>query len=110
MAKTENNTKPTTAGVKKSITSVEHATRRADALYLLDLMSEVSGEKAKMWGSSIVGFGTYHYKYDSGREGDMCRLGFSPRKANSILYIIPGYAIISCSENMGICFIQTVTA
>jgi len=55
-------------------------------------MERLSGYEAKMWGSSIIGFGEYHYKYESGREGDMCRIGFSPRTQNLTLYMIPGYS------------------
>lgn len=91
MAKSENKTKPTKASVKRFIAGVENETRRKDALVLLDLMSELSGEKPKMCGPSIVGFGTYHYKYESGREGDSVRLGFSPRKANMVIYVMPGF-------------------
>lgn len=54
-------------------------------------MEKTTGEKATMWGPSIVGFGTYHYKYDSGREGDMCMVGFSPRKPNLTLYLMGGF-------------------
>lgn len=92
MAKSENKTQPTKVNVREFIDSLENETRRADALYLLDLMTEVSGEEPTMWGPSIIGFGQYHYKYESGREGDAPRIGFSPRKANSVLYVIPGYA------------------
>lgn len=75
------------ASVSEFIDSVEHDTRREDARFLLQLMQKVSGEKPVMWGPSIVGFGTYHYRYASGREGDMPRIGFSPRKANLAFYI-----------------------
>ena len=54
-------------------------------------MRRVTGEPAKMWGPSIIGFGQYHYRYDSGHEGDMCLIGFSPRKANLVLYVLPGF-------------------
>ena len=55
-------------------------------------MQEISGYEPKMWGTSIIGFGSYHYKYDSGREGDMCRIGFSPRAQSLTLYMITGYS------------------
>ena len=77
------------------IESIEHPTRRADALVLLDLMKRVTGCEPKMWGPTIIGFGRYHYVYDSGREGDTMITGFSPRKANQVLYVLPGY------ENLG---------
>lgn len=87
----ENKTKPTDVSVDEFIASVEHLTRRADAIVLNELFQEVTGFKPKMWGPTIIGYGKYHYKYDSGREGDMCATGFSPRKANLSLYIMPGY-------------------
>lgn len=81
-------TKPTVANVSAFIAGVENETRRKDAKTLLAMMKKVTGEKPKMWGPSIIGFGTYHYKYDSGREGDMLAVGFSPRKANMVLYVL----------------------
>lgn len=59
-----------------------------DSLELIAIMEKLSGEKATMWGPSIIGFGTYHYKYESGHEGEMCRIGFSPRKASFSLYVL----------------------
>ncbi len=73
------------------IESIEHPTRRADALVLLDLMKMLTGWEPKMWGPTIIGFGRYHYRYESGTEGDMLVTGFSPRKANQVLYVLPGY-------------------
>lgn len=70
--------------------NVEDEQRRKDSLKLLEIMSAITGEPPKMWGTSIVGFGSYHYKYESGHEGDMCLVGFSPRKQNLTLYIITG--------------------
>lgn len=69
------------------LAGVEPAERRADALAVAQMMARLSNEPASMWGPSIVGFGRYHYRYDSGREGDMCRIGFSPRKAELVLYL-----------------------
>jgi len=80
-------TKPTKLSVAAFIETVTDQTRRADAKALVKLMQSATGEKPKMWGPSIVGFGSYHYKYDSGREGDMPIAGFSPRKAATVLYI-----------------------
>jgi hypothetical protein len=80
-------TKETAADVMAFIDTVEHPVRRDDGLALLDLFAQVTGAPAKMWGPSIIGFGQYHYRYESGHEGDMCRLGFSPRKANLVLYV-----------------------
>lgn len=87
----ENKTKPTQLSVTAFIDSLPGGTlpdreKRADALALVKLMHSATGEKPKMWGSSIVGFGTYHYIYESGREGDVPLIGFSPRKAAIVLY------------------------
>jgi hypothetical protein len=83
----ENKTRPTNASVSDFINAVENDTRRKDAHVLLGIMEELTGEPAVMWGNSIIGFGRYHYKYDSGREGDMILTGFSPRKSNLSLYV-----------------------
>jgi len=87
----ENKTRPTDQSVIDFLNSVEHNTRRQDAFALLKLMEETTGEDAVMWGSSIVGFGSYHYKYNSGREGDMPLVGFSPRKQSMTIYIMSGF-------------------
>lgn len=86
----QNKTQPTDESVIKFLTGVTPEQKRQDAFTLLEMMERLSGYQAKMWGPSIVGFGQYHYKYDSGREGDFMRIGFSPRKANLSLYIIAG--------------------
>jgi len=86
----ENKTKATNTRVKDFLNTVEQDQKRADSFAILKMMEEASGEKAKMWGSSIIGFGTYHYKYDSGREGDFMRIGFSPRKQKIVLYLMTG--------------------
>lgn len=86
-----NKTQPTDAAVAEFIAAVPDAVRRADAEQLVALMGAESGEPATMWGPSIIGFGSYHYRYDSGREGDMARIGFSPRKAETVLYLVDGY-------------------
>lgn len=90
-----NSTRPTPVDPGDFIASVEHPTRRADAETLLELMGRVTGCPARMWGPSIIGFGRYHYRYDSGREGDHLITGFSPRKASLVVYILPGYDDIS---------------
>jgi hypothetical protein len=87
----ENKTRPTDQNVVDFLSSVDHETRREDAFTVLKMMEEITGEAAVMWGSSIVGFGSYHYKYDSGREGDMPLIGFSPRKQSMTLYIMSGF-------------------
>lgn len=91
MAKSENKTKATEVSVDAFIASVADADQRTDAEKIRALMERLSGEPATMWGPSIIGFGTYHYKYESGREGDMCRIGFSPRKGQTVLYLIDGF-------------------
>jgi len=91
MAQAENKTKENDGDVEAFINSVAHDGRREDARVLLEIFKKATGIEPKMWGSSIIGFGSYHYKYATGREGDMCRTGFSPRKANMVLYLIGGY-------------------
>lgn len=81
-----NKTKPTAISVDDFLHAVADPQRREDARKLRALMERVSGEPAKMWGPSIVGFGHHHYRYESGREGDMCRIGFSPRARELVLY------------------------
>jgi hypothetical protein len=88
----ENKTKPTDISPRDFIAAVEPQKRRDEGLVLLDLFERVTGWKARMWGPAIIGFGEYHYKYESGREGDFMATGFSPRKAKLSIYILPGYA------------------
>jgi hypothetical protein len=83
----ETKTKATEASVDDFLEAVAHPVRRADGLALRELMERVTGEPATMWGPSIVGFGSYHYRYASGHEGDACRVGFSPRSANLVVYV-----------------------
>ena len=80
-------TRPTDASVDAFLEGVKHPVRRADGEAVRAMMERVTGEPAMMWGPSIVGFGTYHYRYASGHEGDMCRVGFSPRSAKLVLYV-----------------------
>ncbi len=84
-------TKPTDQAVEQFIDSVNHETRKADAWTILRMMHDITGDEPRMWGASIIGFGQYHYKYDSGHEGDMARIAFSPRKANQVLYVLDGF-------------------
>lgn len=83
----ENKTKATTASVQDFIAAIDNDTRRADAQALLQLFGKVTGWKPQMWGPTIIGFGAYHYTYESGRTGSICAVGFSPRKANQVLYV-----------------------
>jgi hypothetical protein len=85
-------TLPTTDDVEAFLAAVPDERRRADARTLCSLLSEVTGEPPVLWGTSIVGFGTYHYRYESGHEGDSALVGFSPRKANLVLYLVGGFA------------------
>lgn len=84
-------TRPTDQSVAAFLDAIPDAGRRQDALAVRDMMREVTGAEPRMWGDSIVGFGDYHYKYASGREGDWFRVGFSPRKQNLTLYLTYGY-------------------
>lgn len=83
----EAKTKPTIVSVDAFIAAIEKPVRREDAKAVHEMMERVTGEPATMWGPSIIGFGSYHYKYASGHEGDTCRVGFSPRAANLVFYI-----------------------
>ena len=83
-------TKPTKVNPSKFVNSIKDESRRKDAKALMAMMTRATGEKPRMWGSSIVAFGTYHYVYASGREGDWCVTGFSPRKDSLTVYILPG--------------------
>ena len=87
----DNKTKPTKLSVAEFIDAIADETKRADAKVLVKLMQSATGEKATMWGPSIIGFGSYHYTYESGREGDMPLAGFSPRKAATVLYGMTGF-------------------
>ena len=88
----EAKTKPTAVSVDKFIAAVPDAGQREDCKRLRSLMEEITGENAVMWGPSIVGFGQYHYQYDSGHSGDSCLAGFSPRKQNLSIYVTSGFA------------------
>ncbi|HEY8412350.1 MAG TPA: DUF1801 domain-containing protein [Pyrinomonadaceae bacterium] len=87
----QNKTKATDESVAEFLNKIPDAERREDCLAVTKIMEEVTGSKPKMWGPSIVGFGSYHYKYASGREGDWLVTGFSPRKQNLTLYIMMGF-------------------
>ena len=83
----ETKTKPTEITAESFIDTVDHPGKREDAKVLDALFRKVTGEAPRMWGPTIVGYGQYHYRYDSGHEGDICRVGFSPRKARHSLYV-----------------------
>jgi len=84
-------TKPTEASVKEFLNQIPDKERRDDCFAIAKMMEEATGAKPKMWGPSIVGFGSFHYKYDSGREGDWLLIGFSPRKNDLTLYLMMGF-------------------
>ncbi|MCV6823541.1 MULTISPECIES: DUF1801 domain-containing protein [Halocynthiibacter] len=87
-----NKTQPTEQDVHAYLAAIEHEGKRADALKLNDIFKRVTGYNPVMWGEAIVGYGQYHYRYESGREGDFLATGFAPRKANFSVYIMPGYS------------------
>ena len=87
----ENKTRKNTASVASFLNAIEDPRKRADAKKVAAMMRRATGKRARMWGSSIVGYGEYHYKYESGREGTWALVGFSPRKQNLAVYIMPGF-------------------
>ena len=88
----ENKTQPTKQSVTSFLNAVENEQRKKDGFEVLELMKEITGEEPVLWGPSLIGFGKYHYKYESGREGDFFRTGFSPRKTALTLYIMSGFS------------------
>ena len=92
MAKNQNKTVATDRSVEQFIDSVDNEVKRNDSLTLLHMMADITDHPPVMWGSSLIGFGTYHYKYASGREGDFFLTGFSPRKQALTIYIMPGFS------------------
>lgn len=90
VAENKNKTRQTSASAEEYLAAIGDESRRLDCQALTKLMARATGQKPKMWGPSIVGFGSYHYKYDSGREGDMCAAGFSSRAASISVYLLSG--------------------
>src|ERR1700740_885503 len=88
----DNQTRPTEVSVSVFIDALTDETKRADAKALVKMMQRTTGEKPKMWGPSIIGFGSYHYRYESGRGGDVPVVAFSPRKAATVLYGMIGFS------------------
>lgn len=84
-------TTPNEQSVEAFLQTVDNDQKRQDCYAILNLMKEAAGAEPQMWGPSIIGFGNYHYQYESGREGDWFLTGFSPRKQNLTLYIMPGF-------------------
>ena len=91
MTVAKNKTQPTKASVTAFINAIEDTQRRADVRRVAAMMRKATGKRARMWGSGIVGYGTYHYKYESGREGDFMVTGFASRKQALTVYIMPGF-------------------
>ena len=91
MPKAELKTQRTKASVSQFLSAIEDDRRRADAKAVDKMLREITGEKPAMWGTAIVGYGQYRYKYATGREGDWMKIGFSPRKSNLVVYIMPGF-------------------
>lgn len=91
MAKANNKTVENEGSVSEFLSSVADDKRREDAMTVDEMMRTITGEEPKMWGTSIVGFGKYHYKYESGREGDFMKVGYSPRILNLTIYIMTGF-------------------
>jgi Domain of unknown function (DU1801) len=91
VAKADIKTIATDADVTAFISTVADERQRDDARKIAAIMERLTGQPPKMWGPSIIGFSQYHYQYESGREGDMARIGFSPRKGQTVLYIVGGF-------------------
>lgn len=88
----DNKTQPTKASVTEFMNAIGDRQMRADAKKVAAMMRQATGKRARMWGPSIVGYGSYHYRYESGREGDFMITGFSPRKQALTVYIMPGFS------------------
>jgi len=100
MAKSESKTRQTTVAPRAFIAALDDGPRKQDAEKLLPWFEAVTGLPARMWGPSMVGFGRYHYKYDSGHEGEAMITGFSPRKAEMVIYILPGYRSAAMQDKL----------
>ena len=96
----ENKTAITEMSPEDFIGTLDEGQRKDDATSLLSWFGDITGMRAAMWGGSIIGFGSYHYRYESGREGDYLMTGFSPRKAATSIYILPGYQFGTMPERL----------
>lgn len=92
MTKTDLKTKANDRNVEQFLNGIDDEDKRRDCFTVLELMKQITKEDPKMWGKDMVGFGSYHYKYESGREGDWFQTGFSPRKQNLTLYLMSGFS------------------
>jgi hypothetical protein len=112
----ENKTKPTGRSVADYLKAIPDPTRREDCITLIGIMNELTGEKPKLWGPSMIGFGTRHYKYESGREGDIFAAGFASRKPDLVLYMgcfggLPTDAVArlgKCKSGKGCLYIRSL--
>ena len=95
----ENKTQATTASVEDYIAAITDDVKRNDSQTMLDLLKKITGDVPVLWGDSIIGFGSYHYQYESGREGDMPLIGFSPRKREFAIYIMSGFEQLQAHLN-----------
>lgn len=91
MAQSKNKTRENDVSVSNFIKNIEDPQRKKDCQTVHQMLKKITKTSAKMWGASIVGYGKYHYKYESGREGDFMKIGFAPRKTSLTLYIMPGF-------------------
>ncbi|GAB4185173.1 MAG: hypothetical protein Tsb002_08710 [Wenzhouxiangellaceae bacterium] len=87
-----NKTRQTEQDVAQFLAGIDHEVRRNDSHTLLEMMAAITGQPAKIWGPSMIGFGRYHYRYESGREGHFFITGFAPRKNEMVIYIMPGFS------------------
>ena len=94
-------TKVNDSSVEAFLNKVADEQKRKDCYEIMAMMADITKEPAKMWGTAIVGCGKYHYKYESGHEGDMCLAGFSPRKANIVVYLMPGFSNEALMQKLG---------
>lgn len=102
MAQAQNKTQPTNQDVQTFLRASEDEQQRRDSQEICRMMGEISGQPATMWGPSIVGFGQYHYKYASGREGDAAAIGFSPCKGKIVVYVVDGFSLyLELLEQLG---------
>ncbi len=97
---TENKTQKNNSSVKDFINAIENEARKQDSIQLLEIFKVCTGEEPVMWGSSIVGYGSYHYRYRSGREGDSLRVGFSPRKQALTIYGLVMYDLMRTNNEL----------
>ena len=97
----ENKTKPGTENIEKFLSSIPDQNKREDCMVLIEMMKKASGKDPVLWGGTMIGFGDYHYKYESGREGDIFMIGFAPRKQNLVIYNMGGFEEVEEMKKLG---------